>query len=121
VTPYAGAPAYKTAGHYTGWAADVDARLAEHASGQGARLTQVQLERGGTWRLADVQPGGRTDERRLKQHGAARRCPICRTEAEAELAHEHGWESAAAEGLAANAKAQAQPDAATWEPEAEAG
>ena len=79
--PSPDAPQYKTAGHYTG-AADLDARLAEHEAGRGARLTQVQLQSGGSWRLADVQPGTRADERRLKQHGAARRCPICQAEPE---------------------------------------
>ena len=82
VAPAPDAPAYKTAGHYTGWAADLGARLTEHEAGRGARLTQVQLERGGTWRVADTQPGDRVAERRLKQHGAARRCPICKSQAE---------------------------------------
>ncbi|MDL4817376.1 hypothetical protein [Actinomadura opuntiae] len=29
---------YKHAKHYTGWTSDLDARLAEHAAGRGARL-----------------------------------------------------------------------------------
>jgi predicted GIY-YIG superfamily endonuclease len=80
--PYAGAPAYKTAGHYTGKTLEsrLEQRLAEHENGQGARLTQVQREAGGTWRLASVEPGGADRERQLKQHSAARRCPICQTE-----------------------------------------
>jgi predicted GIY-YIG superfamily endonuclease len=80
--PYPGAPAYKTAGHYTGKTLEnrLQERLAEHAEGRGARLTQVQREAGGTWRLASVEPGGADRERQLKQHGAARRCPICQTE-----------------------------------------
>ena len=53
-------------------------RLTDHALGRGARLTQVQVERGGFWVLAQTQPGGRTLERRLKQHGAARRCEVCK-------------------------------------------
>ncbi|MGH3193836.1 MAG: hypothetical protein ACRDPY_08650 [Streptosporangiaceae bacterium] len=52
-------------------------------AGHGARLTQVQREAGGTWRLASVEPGGRSRERPLKQHGAGRRCPICKAEAQA--------------------------------------
>jgi hypothetical protein len=80
--PSPNAPQYKTAGQYTGWAADPGARLAEHETGRGARPTQVQLQPGGSWRLADVQPGTRAGERRLKQHGAARRCPIRQTELE---------------------------------------
>src|SRR5206468_4124684 len=49
-----------------------------HALGRGARLTQVQVERGGFWLLAQTQPGGRLTERRLKQHGATRRCEVCK-------------------------------------------
>lgn len=82
--PYPDAPAYKTAGHYTGHAYDLERRLAKQAAGRGAKLTRAQLAAGGTWRLADVQPGDRTLERRLKQHSAARRCPICKAEAQAD-------------------------------------
>ena len=82
-SPSPDAPQYKTAGHYTGWAGDLEARLAEHEAGLGARLTQVQKEAGGSWRLAAAEPGGRDRERQLKQHGAGRRCPICISEREA--------------------------------------
>lgn len=81
--PYPGAPAYKCAGHYSGHAYDLENRLAKHEAGRGARLTRAQLQAGGTWRLADVRPGDRHLERRLKQHSAARRCPICQAEAQA--------------------------------------
>lgn len=68
------------AGHYLGYAGDIPARLAAHAGGTGARLTQVLSERGLTWTLAAVWPNGtRTDERRLKRNGASTRyCPLCR-------------------------------------------
>jgi predicted GIY-YIG superfamily endonuclease len=68
------------AAHYTGWAFEprLARRLADHALGRGARLTQVQIERGGWWVLAQTQPGSRATERRLKQHGAARRCEVCK-------------------------------------------
>jgi hypothetical protein len=68
------------AGHYTGTtpARRLVLRLADHALGRGARLTQVQVERGGWWVLAQTQPGGRGLERRLKQHGATRRCEVCK-------------------------------------------
>jgi hypothetical protein len=68
------------AGHYTGTTPErrLGLRLTDHALGRGARLTQVQIERGGWWVLAQTQPGGRGLERRLKQHGAARRCEVCR-------------------------------------------
>jgi predicted GIY-YIG superfamily endonuclease len=94
--PSPGAPAYKTAKHYTGWAANLEKRLAEHEAGRGARLTQVQLEHGGSWRLAATEPGTRYRERQLKAHSATRRCPICQTEAQpgtatkAEPEHEAG-------------------------------
>jgi hypothetical protein len=74
-------PPLAHAKHYTGTARDerrLPERLADHALGRGARLTQVQVGRGGFWVLAQTQPGGRILERRLKQHGAARRCEVCR-------------------------------------------
>ena len=68
------------AAHYTGTTPErrLEQRLADHALGRGARLTQVQIERGGWWVLAQTQPGGRSLERRLKQHSAARRCEVCK-------------------------------------------
>jgi hypothetical protein len=66
--------------HYVGWASDLGARLAEHAAGRGARLTQVAIERGIGWRLVRTWAGEtRTDERRHKtgSHGK-RLCPECR-------------------------------------------
>jgi hypothetical protein len=74
-------PPLAHAKHYTGTARDarrLPDRLSEHAVGRGARLTQVQVERGGSWVLAQAEPGGRDRERRLKQHGAARRCEVCK-------------------------------------------
>ena len=73
-------PPLAHAAHYTGTTPEtrLGRRLTDHALGRGARLTQVQVERGGFWVLAQTQPGGRTLERRLKQHGAARRCEVCR-------------------------------------------
>lgn len=67
------------AGHYLGTAADLDARLAEHAAGRGARLTQVLAGLGIGWRLARTWEGGRRLERKLKaRKSAPRLCPICR-------------------------------------------
>ena len=73
-------PPIAHAKHYTGSAMErqLARRLTDHALGRGARLTQVQVERGGSWVLAQAEPGGRTEERRLKQHGAARRCGVCK-------------------------------------------
>ena len=67
------------AGHYTGFAENVSARLAHHRNGTGARLTQVAAERGVTMTLARTFEGeNRAFERRLKQTKNIRRyCPIC--------------------------------------------
>ena len=82
--PPGAADGAQVAKHYTGFATDLDARLADHAAGRGARLTQVQLAAGGSWRLASAEPGTRDREAQLKERGASRRCPICRNEAESE-------------------------------------
>jgi hypothetical protein len=73
-------PPIAHAKHYTGSAMErqLARRLTDHALGRGARLTQVQVERGGSWVVAQTEAGGRAEERRLKQHGAARRCGVCR-------------------------------------------
>ena len=73
---------YKHARHYIGYADDLDARLARHRSGNGARLIQVIMDAGLDWRLARIWPDGdRKLERRLKnqKHGP-RLCPICNGE-----------------------------------------
>ncbi|MGH3180604.1 MAG: hypothetical protein ACRDOE_01640 [Streptosporangiaceae bacterium] len=89
--------------HYTGFGKNLEARLAAHERGAGARLTQVQLERGGAWRLASAEPGTRDRETQLKERGATRRCEICKTEAQQE------------------ASAEAAPSPPEPEPELEAG
>jgi hypothetical protein len=68
------------AGHYTGWAQTrrLAQRLTDHALGRGARLTQVQREAGGSWIVADTEPGTRDRETQLKERGATRRCSVCR-------------------------------------------
>jgi hypothetical protein len=73
-------PPYRQAGHYTGWATvrRLAGRLTDHALGRGARLTQVQREAGGTWVVADTEPGTRDREAQLKERGAARRCSVCK-------------------------------------------
>ena len=43
---------YRHARHYTGWTVDLDARLAEHKAGRGARLLQVIAQAGIGWTLA---------------------------------------------------------------------
>lgn len=77
---------YQHAGHYLGYAArsvdgalSLSARLQEHASGQGARLTQVAVAAGITFKVTRTWRGTRGMERLLKQtwHGSVRLCPDC--------------------------------------------
>lgn len=69
---------YKHARHYLGWAFDLEARLAAHHAGHGARLLEVIQQHGITWTLARTWPGTRLRERQLKnQGGASRCCPAC--------------------------------------------
>ena len=63
---------YQHARHYSGSAADLQARLAEHEAGRGSRLLAVAKAAGITWTLARTWPGGRTRERQLKNQGARR-------------------------------------------------
>lgn len=71
---------YKHARHYLGWALDIDARLAAHRGGSGARLMSVVKAEGIGWVLARTWHGvDRNFERRLKNRGGASRiCPVCR-------------------------------------------
>lgn len=79
--------AYKHARHYMGFAADerefhrrIDAHYdATPGDGKRHRLMQVIRAAGISFTLARTWPGAtRADERRMKQRGHARRCPICR-------------------------------------------
>jgi hypothetical protein len=76
---------YEHAGHYTGWAEDLDRRLAEHLGGRAARLVEVITQAGIGFRLARTWPGvTRARERQLKrQGGASRYCPICQDDRKA--------------------------------------
>lgn len=76
---------YEHAGHYTGWAEDLDHRVAEHQAGRGARLIEVITQAGIDFRLARTWPGvTRARERQLKrQGGASRYCPICQDDRKA--------------------------------------
>lgn len=69
---------FKHAGHYMGWATDLDARLALHRIGQGANLLRYVVAAGGRLVLARTWRGDRFDERRLKNLGGhERKCPLC--------------------------------------------
>ena len=72
---------YCHARHYLGSTDDLDSRLQEHRTGQGARLTQVIHEAGITFILARTWEGGRDLERKLKRwHKSPDLCPICKTQ-----------------------------------------
>lgn len=73
--------------HYLGWCPDdgLDARLAEHRAGAGARITQVVVALGIGLELVRTWPGGsRKFERKLKNYRKATApCPYCRAEVNA--------------------------------------
>jgi hypothetical protein len=67
--------------HYTGFASEgrLEARLAEHRNGTGARLMEVVTAAGIDFVVARTWEGGRVRERQLKRMGgASRRCPLCK-------------------------------------------
>lgn len=64
---------YRHAKHYLGSTADLDARLAQHRAGTGARLMAVITDAGIGWRIARTWSGDRRLERRLKTANT-RRC-----------------------------------------------
>lgn len=69
---------FRHARHYLGFAHDLNARLADHATGHGVRLTSVVRDAGIIWTLARTWQGGRSLERRLKNRKEAPMlCPIC--------------------------------------------
>lgn len=74
-------PPYKHARHYLGWAGNLEARLAHHRAGTGARLPAVAIAAGSRLVLARTWLGDRHLERKLKnQKNAPKLCPICRGE-----------------------------------------
>ena len=65
--------------HYIGTATDLDARLAAHRAGAGARITAAAAARGIAFAVVRTWPGGRDLERRLKNRKEAPRlCPVCK-------------------------------------------
>jgi predicted GIY-YIG superfamily endonuclease len=70
---------YKHAKHYLGWTRDLDARLADHRAGSGARLLAVLKREGIGFSLARTwAPADRHRERQIKnQGGLSRSCPTC--------------------------------------------
>lgn len=70
--------AYRHARHYTGVAADLDARLAAHRGARSARLIEVITAAGIGFKVARLWPGeGRDKERRLKRSGGASATAPC--------------------------------------------
>jgi len=67
------------AGHYLGWARNLDARLEHHKRGTGARLLRHVRAAGIDWTLARTwENSDRNRERRLKNMGGhSRKCPLC--------------------------------------------
>lgn len=76
-------PPYRHAGHYLGYADDIDRRVAVHFAGgsKSSPLVRAALAAGSTVTLARTFPrGSRTFERRLKNAGGlSRHCPVCRS------------------------------------------
>lgn len=81
---------YKHARHYLGWARDLAAlhrRVDVHyaatpGDGKNHALMIALKQAGISFTLARIWPDGtRQDERRKKQRGHARQCPMCRAEA----------------------------------------
>jgi predicted GIY-YIG superfamily endonuclease len=69
---------YKHAGHYVGYANNIEGRVAHHRRGSGANLMRVVNEAGITWSVARVWEGAsRTFERRCKNRAATMLCPVC--------------------------------------------
>lgn len=65
------------AGHYVGFALDVEERLAQHAKGQGAALTKAAVAAGVTWEVF-LRPGPLALEKWLKARKETPRfCPVC--------------------------------------------
>ncbi len=81
---------YKHARHYLGWSADVASlqrRVEAHAAaslgyGKNHKLMIAARAAGISFIVSRIWPHGtRADEKRKKQRGHARHCPICRAEA----------------------------------------
>jgi hypothetical protein len=75
-----GADGRNGAQHYVGWArGDGQARIAHHRRGtSGVPLVEYAIRQGIGFMVADLRPGTRSDERRLKNRGHHdQRCTVC--------------------------------------------
>lgn len=68
---------YKHARHYLGSTYNLDARVARHEAGNGARLMQVVKENNIPYRVHVIGVGDKYEEHRLKSHSSSRYCPEC--------------------------------------------
>jgi predicted GIY-YIG superfamily endonuclease len=70
----------KHAGHYLGYCDDLGRRMAQHRSGNGARLMEVIASAGIGWKVVRTWAGDRAFERSLKRrkNTPRRLCPVCR-------------------------------------------
>jgi hypothetical protein len=65
--------------HYTGWAAELMARLDAHRSHSDVKIMEAVRQAGIGWVLARTWQGSRFRERQIKnQGGASRYCPVCK-------------------------------------------
>jgi predicted GIY-YIG superfamily endonuclease len=68
---------FKHAGHYLGWTGDLMLRMAKHGTYDGAKLMRHVRAAGIEWQVARLWTGTRCHERRLKNRGMAKKCPLC--------------------------------------------
>ena len=75
------------AGHYIGFTDNLQARIQQHSSGQGARLLQVLNEKEIPWNVVRIWPEGTKgleSELKHQKHGP-RLCPICNPASESKF------------------------------------
>lgn len=72
---------YKHAGHYLGYASDLEKRLERHRKGRGARLLDVIQKEGIDWKVVRTwSPAGPVVEAELKRfHNNRALCPVCQS------------------------------------------
>lgn len=104
---------FSHAQHYMGWTESLLYRLHCHQRGSGANLMRHVSEAGIEWRLVAVYYGDRAEERRMKNHGHARRCPECRLTRALSKVDNHAEESSTASGETKMAKTLDLGDRAT--------
>jgi len=68
----------QTAGHYLGWAKELNARISHHRKGTGGNLTRIWKLDGITFEVVRTWRGTRSDERKLHNYKHnSQLCPIC--------------------------------------------